>query len=529
MNDTRVDMLELDEALRDLLDPAGHDPDVDLDARTSRSRGTARVRLHMAYADGASKWRRVRVAAVVAFATAAVFVAAALAPGGGGDGGDGAAGGSTSPLERLTSTASAGEVLDTAADLVARSGPGVGEGDVWHGVARTYHDADLVSVNEQWFATSAPRYLQVAWGRDTSLEHQDVLLVDRVGEDDVQRIRTYVRPEDGDWGLPEGLSPTNAMDVYAGARQRQLVLAMHEWLQAVSRDGATPEQLRAATNRFMGMTGDYFSMQPEVQVDEDGRPVFDVDQRDHQRMQDIVRARQVVYLLTTVRATPRATAELYELMGGLESLERLGNVDVGDRVGIRLRYDMSNEQLSPHRERVLVLDADTGAVLRTETVDRTSWTTVEPAERVAEVGDDRVLCEDVDAVPCELLEGTGEVAARSDEFARDMEVRYAVHRENRRLKAELGDAAPAPMCVEMSDVGECQPQSEEERRRIAEIAADVDALRAVGTFDNDTPRTGDDDAFLIGVRISSVEDPNGVWSSSGQCSRDWRQLTICRG
>ncbi len=520
MTETRLDHLDLDAALRELLDPSGHDPSVDLDRRIDRSRGAARVRLRMAYAEGASRWRRVRVLALVSFATLAVLVAIALAPGGGSDGG-----GVESPLERLTPSATAGEVLESAADLVVGSGAAFGSGDVWHGATRTYHDADLVAVNEQWFDSTAPRYLQAAWGDDTTLEHRDVLLVDRVEDDGIQRIRTYVRPDGEAWQLMPGLSPTNAMDVVQGARQRQLVLAMHEWLGVVSRDGASNQELRAATTRFMGMTTDYFSMQPDVRLDANGRP--SMRGIDHARLQDVVRARQAVYLLTTVRTTPRATAELYELMGGLESLERLPDVRIGDRIGIRLRFDPSDETLAVDRERVLVLDAETGDVIRTETVDRRSWTTVEPARRVEQLGDERVLCRDVKAVPCDLLDGVGPVAAAGDRFVRDMQVRYAVHRENRRLKAEFGDAAPPVMCREMSDAGTCLPQTEEERRRIEAIAADVDALRAAATFDNATPGTGDDDAFHLGVPIAEPE--NGVWQSSGQCSRQWRQLTICRG
>jgi hypothetical protein len=521
MTETHVELLELDDALRALLDPTGHDPDVDLDRRADRSRGATRVRLHMRYAEGGARWRGVRVAAVVAFATLAVLVAVALVPGGGGSGGD-----APSALERLTPSASAGEVLESAADLVVGSGSSVGTGDVWHGVTRTYHDADLVAVNEQWFDSTRPQYLQAAWGNDTTLEHRDVLLVDRVGDDDVQHIRTYVRPDGGDWQLMPGLNPTNAMDVYEGARQRQLVLAMHEWLDVVSREGASSDALRAATFRFMGLTTDYFSMQPDIRIGDDGRPMMHRT-GDFEQMRDVVRARQAVYLLTTVRATPRATAGLYELMGGLDALERLDNVTIGDRTGIRLRFDMSDASIAADRERVLVLDAESGDVIRTETVDRRSWTDVVPARRVAQVGDERELCSAVDAVPCELLDGTGSVVATGDRFVRDMQVRYAVHRENRRLKAELGDDAPPVMCRKMSDAGACEPQSAEERERIDAIAADVDALRATGTFDNATARTSDDDAFLLGVPIAAPAD--GVWQSSGQCSRTWRELTICRG
>lgn len=525
MTDTRTDLMHLDDALRALLDPTGHDPSIDLDRRMDRSRGAASVRLRMAYAEGASRWRRVRVLAVVSFATLAVLVAVALAPN---DGQVGSGGGEPSPLERLTPTASAGEVLESAADLVVGEGAAVGAGDVWHGVTRTYHDADLVAVNEQWFDSTAPHYLQAAWGDDTTLEHRDVLLVDRVGADGIQRIRSYVRPDGEAWQLMPGVGPTTAMDVVAGARQRQLVLAMHAWLDVVSRSGASDEQLREATTRFMGLTTDYFALQPDIRVDARGRAIIQGEGRDgFERMQDVVRARQAVYLLTTVRTTPRATAELYELMGGLASFERLSNVQIGDRTGIRLRFDPSDETHVADRERVLVLDADTGDVMRTETVDRRSWTTVEPARRVAMIGDERVLCRDVDEVPCDLIDGTGPVAAAGDRFVRDMQVRYVVHRENRRLKAELGDAAPPVMCREMSDAGTCLPQTQEERRRIEAIAADVDALRATATFDNATPGTGDDDAFHLGVPIAEPE--NGVWQSSGQCSRQWRQLTICRG
>ncbi|MBC7460096.1 MAG: hypothetical protein H7287_01905 [Thermoleophilia bacterium] len=123
---------------------------------------------------------------------------------------------------------------------------------------------------------------------------------------------------------------------------------------------------------------------------------------------DAQRIRPMLYLLTTVQATPQATRSLYAQIGHFETLERLPNVEVDGRVALRIRFDGVN--LGTHRERVLVIDASTGAPIRTESVDRSSYTEIARAHRVAAVGAASIICAEKFA-PCELLAGTGPLAA----------------------------------------------------------------------------------------------------------------------
>jgi hypothetical protein len=424
-------------------------------------------------------------------------------------------------------------VLDAARTLLLESGSSAGTGDVWHGVSRSYHDGELVSINEQWFDSTSDRNLLAAWGRDRSPEHPDwksgetptdgdvrreVLLLDRVDADDWQRLRRFERPSGEDWSFPPGdLDPTRAMDLppHDSDRQRQLADAMQAWLAVASDEHADAADLQAATRRFQASVPDYFSPQPE------GRSM--------QSLRAAVPARQIAYLLTTVQANPEAVAALYQLIGGVDTLQRLEDVRIDGRLAYRLRFDLSDPAVTPARERVLVLDAETGRIVRTESIDRASWTEVEPATRVAKVGDDAQLCEAPARVDCGLLLGSGDVAALADRFAHDMAVRYAVHAENRALRQRLGDDAPPVMCRKMTEYGACDPQDAQEERRIEAIASDEAALRAVFRTDNATPRLGDDTAFSTNVPLSIVPDTDGVWRSQGQCFRDWRVLSICRG
>lgn len=482
-------------------------------------------------------WRPRRLAflttTVVAGAVAAT-VAIALLPSGPPDR-------TTRGLSRLAPSASAAEVLEQARGLVLDSGSEAGTGDVWHGVARSFHKGELMSVNEQWYDTRTDENLLAAWGRDRTDDNYptryapwnpddhpvrgELLLIDRVDADGYQRLRRFERPSGQAWSFPPGdLSPTRAMDRQSAPndRQRQLATAMASWLSVASSRDATIAQLRAATHTFMKSTPDYFSAQPEITPPLDSRPhsMTKADMARFTKFQESVPVRQIVYLLTTVQATPRANAALYDVIGGFDSLERLDDVTIDGRAAIRLRYDQSSPNVSPSRERVLVLDATSGEIIRTETLDRASWTEVEPARRVDEIGASADLCRDDIDVPCDLLEGRGKVASIADTFVTDMAVRYSAHAENRSNKRRLGGAAPAPLCIEMSDLGTCEPQSREEAQRLRAIAANTELLaRAISPMD----------AWVTAEPLASLADTDGIVRLHGQCFRDWRFLAICRG
>lgn len=512
---------DLDDRLRDLFDSEGRAPELyhaHLEASRQRNRPD---RVRTASAKRLRPWHGLLKVAVPA--AAALIALAMLLP-------ETNQGGRSDPAIELLPNASAAEVLKVARASLLESGAAVGgDGDVWHGVSRTYHEGELVTINEQWFSTSSTLHLLAAWGVDQ--EGRQLLLIDRVDGDDTHRIRTFERPEDEEqWRLPPDLNPTNAMNLPIGGsdRQRELPIAMRDWLAAVSAPDATPTTLRAATQRFIQNTPDHFMEVPDLPLHSKGPITNEAQSRAIDETRALDRIRRVLYLLTTVQATPEATAELYALIGGFESLERLSDVTVNDRPAMRIRFDPRDDALNPHRERVLVIDGESGRLIRTETLDRFSWTEIEPARRVERIGDARYLCRSDNDVPCDVLSGIGELEARAAKFALDMAVRYTAHAINRENRA-LGETAPPLLCMKMSDQGECIPTSPQERARLDEIERDQRALRERFTFNNSTARLSDDDSFATATVLYRIPEKDGAMRTAGNCVRDWRWLTVCRG
>lgn len=443
--------------------------------------------------------------------------------------------GTEDPTPGLTATASAAEALAWAGDVVVAEGSGdSGSGPVWHGSSRTYHDGTLSTVNEQWFDTTSEQNLLLAWGRSTRDDDvHDVLLIDRVDADGVHRLREFERPGPEDsWDFPKNgdLNPTRAMDIPHGRgdRQGQLADAMRAWLAEVT-DGASQAELARATSAFLRSTPDYFSADPEWAHDsfgENGQP-SDEQMQEYERVRAAVPNRQVLYLLTTVQATPQATAELYRTIGGFEKLDRLSNVKIDGRTVIRVRFDPSSPEMNPYRERVLVIDAGTGRPVRTETLDRSAWTELEPAKRVAKVGDGSVLCADGSPDDCELVDNAGPAAQLGDRFSLDMQVRYASYRINRAEHRRTGD--PDVLCAKWDGRGKCVPQSPAEAKLLDALYQDQQALLEVATLDAGGPGQNDDNAFSTVKPITDVTNTDGSIRPGSQCARDWRYLSICRG
>lgn len=511
----------IDGQLRRLLDPERDAPDqYDELLRASRSNNRERATLLAPEPRQRSK-RTLGVAIPIAAALLAIVMLTPSLR-------DGSQAGQA--LQRLAPDASAAEALDVARGAILETGPAVGSGDVWHGVSRTYHDGKLVTINEQWYGTSTDQHLLAAWGVSQD-DGRELLLLDRFDRDGVHRIRTFELPEtQSSWRFPPGLSPTNAMDLPAGGsdRQRELPIAVRQWLIAASDRRSTPASLRAATRRFIDTTPDHFMEAPELPVPTRSGPVAPTDREAMDVVRELDRVRRVLYLLTTVQVAPAATAELYDVVGGFDSLERLPDVEIDGRLAMRIRFDPRADRVSPHRERVVVIDMGSGRIVRTETLDRTSWTEIEPARRVERIGDARFLCRGESSVPCDALLGRGELEAQASAFAFNMAVRYAAHAQNRKNRA-LGNQAPPPLCMQMSERGECIPNSPYERARLEEISRDQRALHETFTFNNSTPRLNDDDAFATARPISWVPDEDGAIRPAGNCVRDWRWLTVCRG
>jgi hypothetical protein len=144
--------------------------------------------------------------------------------------------------------------------------------------------------------------------------------------------------------------------------------------------------------------------------------------------------RQLLHLLTIARSRPEAMRVLYDEFAQIDKLRRLSNVVVDGRPALRIQFEFGDlsgtrevelggpemEQLLLDGEVVLVIDRSTGAPLRTESVDRATWTELRPARLVQSLGDEPVLCREVlaEQVPCDLLEGRGRVAEKADQIAR---------------------------------------------------------------------------------------------------------------
>jgi hypothetical protein len=161
-------------------------------------------------------------------------------------------------------------------------------------------------------------------------------------------------------------------------------------------------------------------------------------------------------------------------VSGFEAFERLPNVRVDGREVLRIRFDPTDPDLSPRRERVLVIDAETGVALRTETLDRHSWTELAAARRVDRIGERSSACDPIGADACAAIALDGP------------------------LEAEASQAA-------------------------GRWAASIAGRRTLGSLD------ATDSAWSTSIAIADASDREGTIRPAGQCARDANWLSICRG
>ena len=479
--DTEPAREQLRDELHALVEAGLTDVDTSSLERSSRRRAMGAVRARVQQPERSRfRGRGVRTLTAAAAFAAAALIAIAVAP----DGSDEGSGRGERVVGAITPSASAAEALDQAGVAVVRETQPAGTGPVWHGVSRSYVDGELTSITEQWFDADANTYLAAAWGdQRTSDQQREILQVVGVDERDTSRLRTYDRASsDDDWSIPEELpTPHLVQELPAGygAGQRRLSTAVHEWLDVFAAS-PTDQELVDATwafgaaiaDDYFGGSAPQFSQETMAMVPDEGGVVEgeaqEAMEREWKAGQDALRIRPMIYLLTTVQSTPEATQALYGQIGRFDSLERLPDATIDGRPVTRIRYDPVD--IGSYRERVLVLDAETGVPLRTESVDRSSWTEIESARRVAKLGDESVLCED-DVVPCDLLFGRG-------------------------------DAADAWLEHIRSDIG----------RRETQMMKDPN------------------NAFSIATPLRPQAPDDGVYGAfTGECARDARMLSVCRG
>jgi hypothetical protein len=225
-----------------------------------------------------------------------------------------------------------------------------------------------------------------------------VLDADRTGSG---TIRQYTRHGD-DWRADPGGSQ---MDASADNHSPGVNVVESEalaWLRAVEEaDGA--RQLHQANLRFAARTSMWFS--PPTAPGDDAQ------------RRSATGAMQVLYLLRIAQVDPQAVAQLYRDVADLQSLERLEDGRVDERRVLRLRLFDAPKLGGVSLENVLLLDAETGAPVGSESEDGSLRTTFEPARRAGAFGEDPQTCGSGAQPPCELLRGEGPVAAAADRVA----------------------------------------------------------------------------------------------------------------
>lgn len=444
---------ELDRAIRSLL----IEPDGVTAARKEHSfaRGLKRMRGDER-STARRRWIGPRLVAAAAVGVG-LLVVVALAPSWNGNG-------SSTRIPELTSDASAAEALRWAGSVIAAEGdPAVGNGSVWHAVAVTTKDGAVSRVREQWLGTT-----------DRTWEERDVSEASELGIDegrraivdwrsawvssfdgDVQRGRGYRKPSASKpWEVPGmyfqsdvpggmdvttpmiGGPPPKVISRLVGGKQvpvndpapdasklRPLYISAtvskeegtRRWVEAAA-TSQDPEDLRRATEIFLRTTRGHF-----IGLANDANP----------RARRTTTIKQLIHLLTIARSSPAAARVLYAEFAQMDDLKRLPDVEIDGKPAMRIQYDFVDlsgtregelggpafeRSLLDDTEAVLVIDKETGAPLRTESLDRTIWTELVPAERVRAVGDDAVICHEFfkDKVPCDALEGEGPLAEQAD-------------------------------------------------------------------------------------------------------------------
>lgn len=232
------------------------------------------------------------------------------------------------------------------------------------------------------------------------------------------------------WSPTKSGNPLLELDIPRGhgPRQRQLGTEMLRWMHTAA-TSSSRSVINAETRRFMSVTfADQFRTTPPIRLstNADGEVTHEqiniaenslARREQHDKADKASRIRQAMYLLTTMRPSAEATRYLYSRIGAFDDLERLSNVMVDGRLAIRIRFDATDPELAPTIERVLVIDARTGYAVRTETLDRSAWTTVSPSHHVQTVGADPVICGEIADVPCDLINGDGQAAVAAQRIA----------------------------------------------------------------------------------------------------------------
>ncbi|MCW2972989.1 MAG: hypothetical protein JWN72_1262 [Thermoleophilia bacterium] len=389
----------------------------------------------------ASSTRRLRWVAVVALAGAAIL-AGMLTPGRGGSGG------AHRDVPLLAANASAAETLTWAGEaLVADDAPGAGSGTVWHGVASQYRSGTLVRLRERWIEQDGDARKEFAWFAGDAKFPPSAYTVTYDGT--TERGRNYTQPTpEGEWtanphqldlpggmrtmgqpvGGPPGLLWRNGKTLN-GDQQDPADYPVRRVSSTVSRDEGLRRWVHTAASAH-----DQAALSHATYVflrTTRGEFLDDVADRNPAAVRATT-VRQLIQLLSVARVSPTATQAIYDEFLGLGDLVRLDDVKLDGHRAVRIQYDLADisnsilEIADPDsgnrklrdEETVLVIDAITGALLRTESLDRRNYTEYTAAARVHAVGEDPAGCTGAaPRVPCGLIAGTAAAAREADRLA----------------------------------------------------------------------------------------------------------------
>ncbi|MCW2974067.1 MAG: hypothetical protein JWN72_2340, partial [Thermoleophilia bacterium] len=421
---------ELDAALRALVD-GPVEFGAPFDGLVDRSRVTNRVRLRMHVADGGRpRWRaRVLVVALVAIAVlGAVALVPALRPGSDGS-------------RSLTATADAAETFAWAGDAIVADGTsGTGTGPVWHSVTEQYNAGVLRSVDERWVDTASDHTERTRFSvipGDHTFEAGLIVRSDGTTNqlrqlNRTERTVTWKPMEGSNANSTHDLEPENGTILgpdgkfaYVGATVNRDEATVR-WIRAVSSETSEAKLVRA-TRIFLRTTRAEFGTDP---IDSDPRVL------------QATTVRQVIHLLGAAQVTPEATRVLYAQVAHVEGLRRLPDARLDGRDVVRIQFDLlaprndaidlsTGQPVPPpspavlaQQELILVLDAETGRPLRTTNAAGTYYTTIQPATRVAGVGDGRVTCTSrLTSVPCDLFDPTSALGRLAEAQAESPQMR----------------------------------------------------------------------------------------------------------
>lgn len=331
---------------------------------------------------GLPRARRRPILAVVGGLAAAVVIAGALTPWSG----------DSDPTGIIAVDASAAQALEAAAERMLALEHGPGSGTTWHAVS----SGSDGTVDETWYdaARGESRWARYQPAEET-LGLEPFYLVVNVDAEEI-RVRQYV-VRAGTWKAQVGGYQTNDPigSALPGAQSETL-----QWLAAITAADDV-EQVAAANRRFHERTRDVFAPPAE----------------DGSDLEANLRAVQALHLLRVAAVSPEAVALLYRDVADLTGLERLpaGTFAARDAVRVQLfPLPDGDHQRAEVVENVLVLDAETGAPLGTETPSGGRSTRFEAPVLRATIGEAPASCGPGPRPPCALLDGTGPIVADAD-------------------------------------------------------------------------------------------------------------------